>query len=1019
MIAHMSVTNFLQRKQLSLFQEITRISTVHHSTNQTKLMNHSFSRLRHWFLALFILLLSNATFAQKTVHGIVKDNENTPLPGVSITVKGSNVGTTTGAAGNYTITVPGNTAVLIFSFVGLPSQEVEVGERTSIDISFALDMSKLNEVVVVGYGTQKRKEVTSAVTSVSSEQFNKGNIGDVAQLLQGKVAGLSIARPGGNPNGGFTIRLRGLSTLGANTSPLIVIDGQVGADINTVDPNDIQTMDVLKDAASAAIYGTRGSSGVIIITTKRGGKIPTLNYNGSVTTETPTKFIPHMSAAEFKAAGGNDLGASTDWNDAITRNAVSHVHNLSYSGGGNGTSYIASVNYRNVQGVAIRTGFEQVNGRLGITQKAMKDKLTLTLDGSATRRTSDFGFDRAFQYATIFNPTAPLHTTDPGLNLTGSGYVEQNFVEYANPLAVLEQNKISRILKRINLNASATYEIIKGLKFSLRYALQDSSSFRSTYLPKTSFDSRLSGNNASGFSRNGLAINQDDANFTQLYENTLSFDRRVFGDLNLAAVAGYSYQSFFFKGNFIRAGDFLTDATAENIASAGDFKNGKADASSYKNGSNLIAFFGRVNLNYNDWAFLSASLRREGSTQFGENNKWGMFPAVSAGVDISRLTEIPSVNSLKVRASYGITGALPNQSYLSLFLYGPTGRSFFYNGSYIPSYEPTQNANADLKWEKKAEFNFGLDFALLNNRLTGSIDYYTRTTSDLLFNATVPVPPYPTNKMWMNIGSLKNTGLELLLAYDVIKKHDFTWNTSVNFSTYNIKLASLNKDLAGNVIGASNLGSPGQEGTQITRAVEGEKIGILWGPVYRGVDQDGKFLFDDGTGKAVSSDAFKTQIGNGLPNFEAGWTNNFRYKNFDLNFFLRGSFGHDIVNTYRAFFENSTPTVIASYNVVKTKYYNPALKTGQTFSSLFVEKGTFVKLDNATLGYTVNFKNNATVKGVRIYINAQNLFTITDYTGVDPEVRYSYGGNILAPGVDARDTYVRTRSLTLGVNVKL
>jgi iron complex outermembrane receptor protein len=299
------------------------------------------------------------------------------------------------------------------------------------------------------------------------------------------------------------------------------------------------------------------------------------------------------------------------------------------------------------------------------------------------------------------------------------------------------------------------------------------------------------------------------------------------------------------------------------------------------------------------------------------------------------------------------------------------------------------------------------------------VDYYNRKTTDLLFNATVPVPPFPTNKRWMNIGTLENKGIEVLVGYDVFKNKAFNWNTAANFSTYSIELSKLNKDLAGNIIGASNLGSPGQEATQITRAVEGEKIGILWGPVYRGVDASGNFLFDDGTGKAVSSDAYKTQIGNGLPNFELGWTNTFRYKNFDLNFFLRGSFGHDLVNTYRAFFENSTSTVIASYNVVKTKYFDPALKAGQTFSSLYVEKASFVKLDNATLGYDFDFKGDGSIKGLRFFLNGQNLFVITDYTGVDPEVRYSYGGNILAPGVDARDTWVRTRSYTFGVNVKL
>lgn len=988
------------------------------------LIHHYLSRrLRYVTILLLALFLTGSLFAQITVQGKVTDNNGQALPGVTVNVKKTTNGTATDVNGAFSISVPNSRAILVFSYVGFATQEIEVGNKTAIDLSLSPAAGQLNEVVVIGYGTQKRKEVTSAVTTVTAEQFNKGNISDVTQLLQGKVAGLSISRPGGNPNGGFTIRLRGLSTLGVNTSPLIVIDGQVGADINTVDPNDIQSIDVLKDAASAAIYGTRGSSGVIIITTKRGGRVPVISYNGSVTSEVPGEFIPHMNAAEYKAAGGQDLGSNTDWNKAITRTAYSHIHNLSFSGGNStGTSYIASVNYREAQGVSIKTGFNQVNGHIGLAQKAMKDRFNFTLDVTATQRASEFGFDRAYQYATIFNPTAPLRTTDPpgsgGLNLTGSGYVEQNFVEYANPLAVLEQNTNEGTLKRMNINTTASYEIIRGLKFQVRYAQQNSSNFRWAYLPKTSFDSRIIAGNRSGFSANGLAQKQDDETYTRLVENTLSYDKKIFTNINLSAVAGYSYQAFTNSGLYVRAGDFLSDVNSENILNAGDIKNGKAVASSYKNGSRLIAFFGRVNLNYKDMAFLSASLRREGSTQFGENNKWGMFPAVSAGLDIDRLTDIANVNTLKLRASYGITGALPPSSYLSQFLYGPTGSSFLYNGGYIPSYAPTQNANPDLKWEKKSEFDIGLDFGLFNNRLTGSVDYYKRKTSDLLFNATVPVPPNPTDRKWMNIGTLENKGFELVIAYDILKNKALDWNTSVNFSTFDIKLTSLNKDLAGTVIGASNLGSPGQEQTQITRAVEGEKIGIIWGAVYMGLDGAGKFQFSDPDGKPVASDAYKTKIGNGLPKFELGWSNTFRYKNFDLNFFLRGSFGHDIVNTYRAFFENSTPSNIASYNVVTTKFFTKSLTSQPTFSSLYVEKGSFVKLDNATIGYNFNFKNDGIIKGLRAFINGQNLFKITDYTGVDPEVRYSYGGNVLAPGVDARDTWVYTRSYTLGVNLK-
>jgi TonB-linked SusC/RagA family outer membrane protein len=983
------------------------------------LMHHYlFRRFKCVFMLTLAMCLTSALFAQISVQGKVIDNNGQALSGVSVLVKNTSNGTTTDNTGSFSISVPDTKSILVFSYVGFPTQEMEVGSKTTLDVTLSALSGQLNEVVVVGYGTLKRKEVTSAVATVNAAQFNKGNISDVAQLLQGKVSGLSISRPGGNPNGGFTIRLRGLSTLGANTSPLVVVDGQIGADINTIDPNDIQSIDVLKDAASAAIYGTRGSSGVIIITTKKGGRVPVVTYNGSVTSEKPIEFTSHMSAAEFKAAGGKDLGAVTDWNKEITRTAFSQVQNLSLSGAGSGTTYVASLNYRNVQGVAIKTGFNQINAHFGLTQKALKDKMNFTIDVTTTRKNSKFGFDRAFQYATIFNPTAPLRTTDPLLNLTGSGYVEQNFVEYANPLAVLEQNTNNGIIKRANINATASYEFIRGLKFLVRYTQETVSNFRWVYLPKTSFDPRLIPG-GSGFTKNGYAQQQDDEFYSRLYENTLSYDTKLMNsDLGLNAVAGYSYQSFLANGLLIRAGDFLSDVNADNITNAGDLKNGRAFSNSYKNGSRLIAFFGRVNLNYKDYLFLTASLRREGSTQFGENNKWGMFPAVSTGVDISRLVEIPKVNSLKFRASYGITGALPPQSYLSFLLYQPITRNFFYNGTYIPAYEPSLNPNPDLKWERKKELDLGLDFALLENRLTGSFDYYNRNTDDLLFNATVPVPPNQTDKTWMNIGRMENKGVELLLGYDIIKRKDFNWNATVNYATYKVTLAKLNKNLAGSVVGASNLGSPGQEQTQITRAVEGQDIGIIYGAIYRGLDPTGKYLFDDGTGKAVLSDAYKTKIGRGLPKFELGLTNTFRYKNFDFSFFLRGQFGHDLVNTNRAFFETSQPTVIASYNVVKTKYFDPKLSSPLTFSSLYVEGASFVKLDNATLGYDFSLKNGGAIKGLRAYITGQNLFVITDYTGVDPEVRYSYGGNILAPGVDSRDTWVRTRAFTFGVNVK-
>ncbi|WP_018616324.1 SusC/RagA family TonB-linked outer membrane protein [Segetibacter koreensis] len=981
--------------------------------------------LRVFCISVFCLFFSlSSIFAQnKRISGKVTDATGATLSGVSIRAKNANVGGTTDNNGSYSISLPQKVNTLVFSSVGFATQEISIGDKTTLDVRMTPSTSQLTDVVVVGYGTQRKREVTSAVTSVSAEQFNKGNVTDVAQLLQGKVAGLSISRPGGDPNSGFSIRLRGLSSFGANSQPLVVVDGQVGADLNSIDPNDIASIDVLKDASAAAIYGTRGSAGVLIVTTKKGTSgPPRVSYNGSVTAEDPSKFTAHMNASQYIAAGGPNLGSNTDWNKEISRTAISHTHNLSFSGGSNGTTYNASVNYRDNQGVAIKTGFRQINARLNLTQRALQNKLVFNLNVTTGRREAHQGFSEAFKYATIFNPTAPVHVAPDSVNFAGvkGGYFESNFVDYANPVAVLEQNTNDYTAKRINVQGSAEYEIVPGLKFLVRYAQQSFSNFRTAFLPRTSFHSR-NFLGVSGFARNGYAYKADDENSNQLYENTLTYDTK-FNKLNVTALAGYSYQSFLSQGTSIGAGNFVTDLTADNLGTALDLGAGLANITSYKNGSRLAAFFGRLNLNYNNFAFLSATLRREGSTQFGVNNKWGMFPAVSAGLDISKLAVIPKVDNLKLRASYGITGSLPPSSYLSLSTFTATqGTEFFAGGTWLAPYAPNRNANPDLKWERKAEFDAGLDFTMFNNKLSGTADYYSRTTSDLIFNVTVPVPPNLANRTWKNVGTLSSTGFELALNYDVLPKGNFTWKTGANFSTNHTKLSKLSADIApGSYIGETNLGTPGQEATQITRAYAGQDIGLFWGPVYKGLDKNGKYLFDNGKGgDTTDENAYRTLIGKGLPKFEFGWTNTFSYKNFDLNFFFRGSVGHDLINTYRGFYENAT--VVSAYNAVTTKYYNPNVKDGQKFSSLFVEKGTFVKLDNATLGYNFPLPKTGLVRSLRAYINGQNLFIITNYTGVDPEVRYADQStnppNVLAPGVDRRETWVRTRSFTFGVNV--
>jgi len=967
------------------------------------------------------------TASTGVIKGTVTDSQGLVLPGVTVKLVGAvSVSKGTDVNGNYSFSnLPAGNYTLSFSFIGLTTATKTVtladGEERVINVVLAEKPNSLDEVVVTGYGTQKKREVTSAITTVNEAQFNKGNISDVAQLLQGKVAGLSIARPGGDPNGGFVIRLRGLSTIGANTQPLIVIDGQVDADINTIDPNDIKSIDVLKDGSAAAIYGTRGSAGVIIITTKSGKKgLSKLTYNVSGTAESPAKFTQHMSAAQFRALGkGTDYGATTDWDKEITRTALSNVHNVGVSGGDDRTTYDLSINYRDNNGVAITTGFQQLNGRLNLTHKALNDKLVLVFNINSTKRDAEYGFPDAFKYATIFNPTAPVHSTNPLYDLTGGGYFESNFVDYSNPVAMLRQNTNEGEIKKFNIGGSATYEIIKGLKFSTQFYQQSESNYTSEYSPIDAFISRGFYDGVSGFSRSGFSVKIDDESSNTLYENLLTYDKS-FKKLELSAVAGYSYQDFLYQGFSAAGGNFVTDASGQNFQAALDFKNGIGDVRSYKNENKLISFFGRVNLNYDNVAFLSASLRRDGSSEFGANHHWGYFPAVSAGVDFSKIIDVATISNLKLRGSYGVTGALPPGPYLSLSRLSNSGGTYYAGGGvYSSTYSTFVNANPNLKWERKAEADLGLDFTVFDNRLTGTIDYFNRKTHDLIFDVTVPSPPALNNNTWENIGELTNSGIEVSLNYQVIRTKNFTWTPGGNISSYHVVLTKLDQSLKGSYVGATNLGTPGQEQTQLTRAVEGQPLGILWGPKYLGVDANGKYLYSDGKGGAVGFNSAVDQvIGNGLPKFEFGITNAFKYKNFDFNFFLRSSIGHQLINTYRAFYEN--PNIATSYNVVNTKYFNPNVTDGAAYSSYDVENASFLKLDNATLGYTFAIGKSGKpgmISSIRAFISGQNLFTITGYTGVDPEVRYQDGSNVLAPGIDRRETWVYTRSFTLGLNI--
>lgn len=961
---------------------------------------------------LCALLFSNHVTAQNiNISGRVTTGGES-LPGVSIIVQGTAQGTVTDVDGNYTLAVPDQNSVLVFSFIGFATQHVTVGNQTNIDVSLAIDIIALEAVVVIGYGTQDKKEITSSVASIKAKDFNQGNINSPQQLLQGKVAGLTIAKPGGDPNGEFNIRLRGLSTLGANTSPLVVIDGLIGGSLLTIDPNDIASIDVLKDGGAAAIYGTRGSSGVILITTKRGIRGQTnINYRSYLSVEVQARTLEVADADMFSAlplvTPDNVFGANTNWLEEITQTAVGHVHNLSASGGMGNTSYRVSVNFRNMDGIQRGTGFGQVNGRLFIDQRAANDRIQLTGFVAATNRNEDRGFAEAFRYATVYNPTVPVRNPDGTFFETGG-------FDTFNPVAIIEQN--SSVRERSNLAGGMKLgvELFDGLVLGGYYGQQTENILATEHYSK---NARYRGADRNGFVRvfNDKLLTEQ-ADFTATYDTNIS-------NLVLRVLVGTSYQRFAAQGSRIFTGDFVSDDILDNLSLSADIANGLAEVSSYKRQSQLFAVFARVNLNFNNNFFLSATVRPEGHDRFGVENRWGTFGAVSGGVNISNLMDTGPFSYLKLRASWGLTGNIPNLDLIApaVSTLIASGNAFI-GGSFGQAFAPGSNPNPFLKWEEKTEIDVGFDFELFGGKMRGTVDYYNRTTSGLLRNQEVPVPPNLFRFTLRNVGEIQNSGFEFSVEYDVALGSDLTWTPAVNFATFQNELKALEREEPQRI---GSLGSPGLGGAFPIRVAPGDKLGQIFVPIFNGILPDGTW--------DVSTDETEFEVvGNGLPNFTFNMANSFSYKNWDLNFLLRGVFGHSLVNSLRVFYEQ--PNVAPTYNVLASSN-RPELSGLTTnearLSSFYVEKADFLTLDNLTLGHNIAGLSESTAfKSLRFYVSVQNLFILTKYEGVDPEVRFADPGQVgngdfqivpfsdpLAPGIDRRNTWFTTRTFTVGFNV--
>ncbi|GAA0877941.1 TonB-dependent receptor [Algoriphagus jejuensis] len=962
----------------------------------------------------------------RSVSGTVLDASlGDAVPGATVIVKGTTRGTATDLDGKFTLPLQAGDEILVISFVGYLAQEVEIGNQTNITVNLEEDIQSLEEAVVIGYGTQDKKEITSAVVGVKPEDFNKGNVSNPAQLLQGKVAGLSITRAGGNPNSGFNVRLRGLSTFGANSSPLIVLDGVIGASLDNVDPNDIQSIDVLKDGSAAAIYGARGSSGVILITTtKKSSKdgISSVSINAFGTMDQATNLIPVLSADEFVARGGTDFGSDTDWRDELIDDAFSYTTNASLSGGFNNTNYMAAINYRNNQGIVNGVSNKRLNTRLNLSQAALDNRLRLSANLSFTNVDSESINDAAFRYATLYNPTAPIfEDTEDAVERFG-GYFQRDLFDFYNPVALANQQKFVGETKSALVSYRAEFDILKNLTVSAQYS-QDRSNTLSG-----DFWSRLDYN--VGLGTGGSAQRRTNDRVQKIFESTLRYEIDLSDNLNMTLLGGAATQGTKNQGFNARVKQYLFDLGWDNLG-AGSIRLGNStEVASYANEDRLNSLFARANFNLSNRFFLSASVRSETYSGFGANNQTGVFPAASIGADFTQIFDMGLFSQFKPRASFGVTGNLPPSPTLALGVYGngnrvdldgdPNTQTDIYVGIVQNS-----NPNKDLKWETKQEMNFGVDFGMWNNKLTGSMDYYVRNISDLLFNVPVatgaPNPFDPgrfntASSTWVNLADLRAAGFEFAINAHDINLGSIKWHPSLNFTIYDKTIIeSLSAgDLGFDELRFATPGSPGQNNNPIVYNRVGQTLGDFYGPVLQGITEDGQYILS-----TTDPDEFE-KLGNGLPKGEFGLANNLVWGGWNFSFFFRGAWGHDLYNSYRGFYENQDASSNTWNSVVTDK--TEFVTSTPTFNSSYIENASFIRLDNLELGY--NFKTpSQNLNSFRVYFAAQNLFTITNYTGIDPEVRITDSENTngftssLSPGIERRNTYFQTRSFTLGLSL--
>ena len=988
-------------------------------------------KLQSLFLMIFMLTGTQIMTAQQiSISGTVTDSTGEPLIGVSVTVPGTTMGTATDIDGRYGIQADAK-AKLKFSYVGHGTVEEAVNGRSVINVRMEEDSEVLNEVVVIGYGTMDKKELTSAISHVSEKDFLSVSSLDPSMMIQGKVPGVSITNTGaGDPNNQASIQIRGVSSRSAGLGPLIVIDGVPGGNLTNINPNDIASFDILKDGAASAIYGTRGSNGVILVTTKKGSKDGNTHtsYSGTFAWDKAKRELDMMSAQDYRDVRlgwgdrGVDLGGNVDWLDAVTRTGFTMQHTLTVSGGNERSNYRVSADYRNANGIDLRSNREEYGARASVMHTTKGGLFTINLNVAPRiiyRDNADWG---VFCNAIEANPTTPIMDPEnPNLY-----YNFQGQVVGSNPVELQKLEKNHADTKLLDWDGTVKLNLLPllakdgvsnhRLSTQIMFADHQYSNNDSWFRPSTS-TSAING----GY--DGEASRAYSKERQYVVEWLTNYSTQIAEKHNIKAMAGYSYQYSQYSGFNASNKDFPNDGLGPDNLGSGELakEEGEVLMGSYKNDAKLISFFGRISYDYEGKYLFTASLRHEGSSKFGKNHKWGDFPAVSAGWRISQesfMQDVEWINDLKIRADYGVTGNQDFGSYISLNTMSGFGY-YFYNGKYFQVWGPSKNVNPDLRWEKGKNWNIGLDFSLFANRFYGSLNYFNRRQQDLLGNYKVSVPPYLFDETFVNVGTMKNTGFEFDLNVNAVNTKDFSYNFNVVGTVMSNKFVDFsNSQYVGqDFYNVCDTGEP-YPFYSLQRIEKGKSLGNFYMWKYAGITSDGDWLVYDKDGDIIrasqATDEDRQVVGNGMPKFTMSTSHNFRYKNFDLALFFRGAFGYDIFNIHDFYYGTRN----FSGNVLKKAYgknfdINP--DANPVVSDYFLERGDYFKLDMVTLGYTLPTPKCRFLDKFRVYGTVKNVFTLTKFSGVDPS---TYQVNGLTPGAQGLRTYYpSTRQFIVGVQL--